>query len=261
MKNILCILFLLSTTLLFSQSATTKFKYVTLNAIPKPTAPPDLIITELSLSDANGNRNEILDAEENAEIKFEIENKILEHNKLLKTQLDDKNIINNTHNFILLTAENKQLKIDNIKLINRYNTLKLKTNTIDQENPIQDLSHSANASEVSPIHIPHITPEEINNYGIVIHNCKNYTKKNKDGKYNIDGILYEKLCGTRQNVWDAISYKTSGGLIKNDLIVNKNGKIVSKKKCIYETMIDRFTIHGVNIPNPSGVPSPQSVSI
>lgn len=196
-------------------------------------------------------------------IEYSPENyiKILEHNKLLKTQLDDKNIINNTHNFILLTAENKQLKIDNIKLINRYNTLKLKTNTINQENPIQDLSHSANASKVPPNHIPHITPEEINNYGIVIHNCKNYTKKNKDGKYNIDGILYEKLCGTRQNVWDAIAYKTSGGLIKNDLIVNKNGKIVSKKKCIYETMIDRFTIHGVNIPNPSGVPSPQSASI
>jgi len=75
MKNILCILFLISTNLLFSQSSTTKFKYVTLNAIPKPTAPPDLIITELSLSDANGNRNEILDAEENAELKFEIENK------------------------------------------------------------------------------------------------------------------------------------------------------------------------------------------
>lgn len=221
-----------------------------------------LNIDGITFSDLDKTIKEIITS-----IEYSPENyiKILEHNKLLKTQLDDKNIVNNTHNFILLTAENKQLKIDNIKLINRYNTLKLKTNTIDQENPIQDLSHSANASEVPPNHIPHITPEEINNYGIVIHTCKNYTKKNKDGKYNIEGILYEKLYGTRQNVWDAIAYKTSGGLIKNDLIINRNGKIVSKKKCIYETMVDRFTKHGVNIQNPSanpsGVPSPQSASI
>jgi hypothetical protein len=37
-----------------------------------------------------------------------------------------------------------------------------------------------------------------------------------------------------------LSFKTSGGLTKDDLILNKYGKIVSKKKCIQETATNRF---------------------
>lgn len=36
--------------------------------------------------------------------------------------------------------------------------------------------------------------------------------------------------GTRQQVWDGIRESTKGGLKKNDLVLNKYGKIVSKQK-------------------------------
>ena len=90
MKYFFYLLFSLSTNLLFSQSVTTKFKYVTLNAIPKPTAPPNLIISELTLSDNNGNQNEILDAEENAEITLVIENKGQGTAYAVVAQIEDK---------------------------------------------------------------------------------------------------------------------------------------------------------------------------
>jgi hypothetical protein len=36
--------------------------------------------------------------------------------------------------------------------------------------------------------------------------------------------------GTRAQVWHKTAKKTSGGLIKNDLMKNKHGRIVSKRK-------------------------------
>ena len=56
--------------------------------------------------------------------------------------------------------------------------------------------------------------------------------RNKQGTYTIAGQDYQKNEGTRQEVWDGIAYQTSGLLLKDDLILNKNGKLISKKKCI-----------------------------
>jgi hypothetical protein len=36
--------------------------------------------------------------------------------------------------------------------------------------------------------------------------------------------------GTRAQVWHKTAKKTSGGLIKNDLMKNKHGRIVSRRK-------------------------------
>jgi hypothetical protein len=54
------------------------------------------------------------------------------------------------------------------------------------------------------------------------------------------------LVGSREDVWNCKAYKTTGGLNKNDLMLNTNGKIVSKKKSATEASIDRFKLHGVN---------------
>jgi hypothetical protein len=58
--------------------------------------------------------------------------------------------------------------------------------------------------------------------------------KSKDGKYHIEGAIYEKSFGTREEVWNGIAYNTSGELVKDDLMIstsmNGNGKIVSKAK-------------------------------
>lgn len=39
-----------------------------------------------------------------------------------------------------------------------------------------------------------------------------------------------KIIGTRRQVWHGTMHKTSGGLTKDDLMLNKRGRIVSRKK-------------------------------
>jgi len=56
--------------------------------------------------------------------------------------------------------------------------------------------------------------------------------RNKDGGYTVDGNIYETLTGSRSNVFEGKSYKTTGGLTKSDLIINKYGKILSKNKSV-----------------------------
>jgi hypothetical protein len=46
----------------------------------------------------------------------------------------------------------------------------------------------------------------------------------------IQGHKYEMLEGSRAQVMHGTAYKTSGGLKKCDIMMNKNGRIVSKKK-------------------------------
>jgi len=54
--------------------------------------------------------------------------------------------------------------------------------------------------------------------------------KHEDGTYHINGKKYPVLEGSRAQVWHETAYKTAGGLTKNDLMKNKHGRIVSKKK-------------------------------
>lgn len=54
--------------------------------------------------------------------------------------------------------------------------------------------------------------------------------KHSDGHYHIHGKKYSELVGSRAKVWHGTAYKTSGGLTKNDLVMNKHGRVVSKAK-------------------------------
>lgn len=56
-----------------------------------------------------------------------------------------------------------------------------------------------------------------------------YTK-NSHGHYLIHGHKYEMLEGSRAQVLHGTAYKTSGGLKKPEIMMNKNGRIVSRKK-------------------------------
>ena len=69
---------------------------------------------------------------------------------------------------------------------------------------------------------------------------RNMHAKNKDGLYIIDGKTYEALYGSRNEVWDGKSYKTTGGLTKSELITNKRGKIISRRKSIEEKINNKF---------------------
>lgn len=156
-----------------------------------------------------------------ASIDFTPENykKLLNENQTLKNKLNENN------DFILLKVENQKLKLENFKLIKKYNTLIRKTQTthFDDDTNIEE--------------------ECLANYEETINKIKDKIKnikKNKDGKYYIHDKVYEMLTGTRAEVYAELSFKTSGGLTKDDLILNKYGKIVSKKKCIQETATNRF---------------------
>ena len=165
-------------------------------------------------------------------IEYSPENyiKILEENKILKKQLEEKNEANNTNNLILLTSENNKLKKENIKLMKKYNKLIKRTKTIDSDDEtVQEVSQN-----------------EINNYGTIVNTMPTKIVKNKNGVYDINNKIYEKCFGSREDVWNCKAYKTTGGLIKNDLMINTCGKIVSKKKSIHETIINRFEKCGIN---------------
>lgn len=46
----------------------------------------------------------------------------------------------------------------------------------------------------------------------------------------INGKKYDTVVGSRAQVWHGTCHKTSGGLKKSDLMMNKAGRIVSKQK-------------------------------
>lgn len=147
--------------------------------------------------------------------------KLLNENTELKKKLSEDKELNE---LILLKIENQKLKIENIKLIKKYNTLIRKTKPIILDEDEDDAEGKEDLLE---------------NYEESINKIKN-AKKEKDGNYNINDKVYKTIIGTREEVYKEISYKTTGGLTKDDLLLNKNGKIVSKKKCILETKINRL---------------------
>lgn len=68
--------------------------------------------------------------------------------------------------------------------------------------------------------------------------------RGNDGKYHIQGKAYPELFGSRQQVMNGTAYKTSGELVKSELIMNKWGRIVSKKKHFTAKKEKRLQKHG-----------------
>ena len=54
--------------------------------------------------------------------------------------------------------------------------------------------------------------------------------RSEDGMYHIHGKKYKELFGSRQQVMNGTAYKTAGELTKSHLMMNKWGRIVSRKK-------------------------------
>jgi hypothetical protein len=69
--------------------------------------------------------------------------------------------------------------------------------------------------------------------------------KSADGKYHIKGKKYSLLVGSRAQVWHGTAFKTSGGLQKKDLLMNKNGRVVSLSKHKHEKKVDRLGELGI----------------
>ena len=65
-----------------------------------------------------------------------------------------------------------------------------------------------------------------------------------DGLYHVDGKKYPELFGSRTQVHNGTAYKTTGGLNKSQLIMNKWGRIVSAKKYKTAKKERRLEKHG-----------------
>jgi len=139
--------------------------------------------------------------------------KLLEEIKRLKTLIKQHDEFNNMNELVLLRAENISLKTQNLRIIKKYKKWKSESNSDSDSDTV--------------------TTHEVQNYGIVVNQIRNKRQdRADDGFFHIDGQLYELLEGTRIDVWQGKAYKTAGGLIKKDLLMNKGGKIVSKCKYI-----------------------------
>jgi phage anti-repressor protein len=118
---------------------------------------------------------------------------------------------------LLLDEENKKLKLDNLKLIKQY---KIYTTTNNIEIPSNDIITNVGYDQIT--------------------NSLKRLAKQSDGYYYIGCYKYKKNIGSREEVWNNVAYKTGGNLTKQDLLINKNGKIVSKKKFIEESQSGRL---------------------
>ena len=62
---------------------------------------------------------------------------------------------------------------------------------------------------------------------------KNMTRKNRSSRNNRNNTMMggaKKTVGSHAEVWHGTAVKTSGGLTKKNLMKNKHGRIVSRKK-------------------------------
>ena len=157
---------------------------------------------------------------------------LLEENRELKRKIGD-----NTPDYIIsLKSELKKLKEDNLKIIKKYNKLcKVTKDAAPLTSPLKE-------GVVGGCSSPPTTQEDIENYGIMANTFKNknITRDKRDGKYHIEGNEFEKIRGTREEVWSGTAYQTTGELKKKDLEINKHGKIVSKIKLITATLTNNF---------------------
>ena len=177
--------------------------------------------------------NTIKNCEEIIPYKLFIEIKNINYTELLSInnlsfeKIDKiiKNIITtieySPENYIKILCENKELKNNFDILKNENKRLKQKDNAAKNKEPLEPTEQAV---------------KKIRRF-----------QKQKDNFYYIDYTKYEKLFGTRQEVWDSIAYMTSGKLMKENLVINHFGKIVSKIKS------------EENINNPRSICKPQKI--
>tara|TARA_Y100000816_G_scaffold262197_1_gene219730 strand:- start:696 stop:1022 length:327 start_codon:yes stop_codon:yes gene_type:complete len=68
--------------------------------------------------------------------------------------------------------------------------------------------------------------------------------KSQDGMYHIHGKKFQLLKGSRAQVWHGTAYQTKGELKKDHLMMNKHGRVVSKKKHNTAKKEKRLEKHG-----------------
>jgi phage anti-repressor protein len=187
-----------------------------------------ICVDNLTLSELDKIIKDIIQA---TEYSYENYTMLMDENRALKKQIAAANEKNKTNDCILLNVEIRHLQAENKILTKSYNAL-------------------AKDKNAAPINI---TDENKNKPTSMVQVLKRPVK-NKHGTYEINKKKYTKLAGNRTEVFNEVAYKTTGGLIKSDLIINKNGKIISKQKSIQETIYQRLVVCGINKPKETDAP-------
>lgn len=71
--------------------------------------------------------------------------------------------------------------------------------------------------------------------------------KGSDKKYHVAGKKFDRLVGSRAEVWHGKAYKTCYGkdcLRKGDILMNKHGRLVSRRKHVTAKKEKRLQAHG-----------------
>ena len=68
--------------------------------------------------------------------------------------------------------------------------------------------------------------------------------KHDDNMYHINGHTYKELEGSRAQVYHGTAFRTSGGLTKKDIRMNKFGRLVSKAKSMKAKKDNRLEKNG-----------------
>ena len=167
---------------------------------------------KLHIENSIKNCAEIIPHKRTIEIKNTNYTELLTVNELTFEKLDKiiQNIIKtieySPENYVKLLYENRQLKDEIIALkqvIKNINQRDNKNALLEEEKDGTDTHIRKRARKI---------------------------QKQKDNFYYINDKKYEKLIGTRQEVWDSVAYKTAGELTKEELVINKKGDVVSKTK-------------------------------
>jgi len=174
----------------------------------------------------------IKDIIKNIEYTPENYTKILEDNDSLKRTIELMNVYT-PENYSKMIAENDKLKKDILILEE-----KIEDDNNTKFNVFNKLVQEKNVLfnkliETQP------SPEDKN---FVAKKMKRGIRQS-DGLYYFDEGVFPQLEGTRQEVWDGVAYKTAGELIKKDLIIGAEGKVVSKVKAVNATANNRLVTY------------------
>jgi len=109
----------------------------------------------------------------------------------------------------------------------------------DDDNAIQNLNFGDDDDDNAIQHLNFGDDDDIDGGGKknkknIKNVYKNKTMKRpvraEDGTYTIKGKKYKELFGSREQVHNKTAYKTKAGLTIDDILMNKNGRLVSAKK-------------------------------
>jgi hypothetical protein len=201
-----------------------------------------LAVNDLSFEQIDNIIKEIINNEEITIEKLLRENQelktknaeIIQENERLKDVISKGNINDEVKiQNLLLSEENEKLKAENKKII-RKRIEKLPELNQVMTNLISITPQTNNNEEIESEVINDLSYENIaNSYKRI--------SKSEDGFYYINNKKYSSCFGTREEVWNETAFKTTGGLTKEQFIMNRYGKIVSKSKFIESKTNYRFT--------------------